>query len=268
MTTCIMWFDLARWEAKPEGERSPETSAHLRECARCAAALAELISARKELLGTEPEAQSLAAARSILAKVAEHRRRRAWWHLVLPLTLTPLAAAATIFLVISHGAVSPVPLGTNKPGGYLTQRAEGLRSKGGLVFEAFCKRGDSIFPVKDGDDFVAGDRLRFAYTKDQPGILVVFGVDDAGRIFPYYRDDALVGVTAPPGAEVMLAESVELDDHHGWERVFAVWTPAPLDGEVIRSAVAQGLAAVKGDIRQVARLPLEAEQVSFLLRRP
>ena len=30
----------------------------------------------------------------------------------------------------------------------------------------------------------------------------------------------------------------------------------------------QALAAVEGDIRQAARLPVQAEQVSFLLRRP
>jgi hypothetical protein len=66
----------------------------------------------------------------------------------------------------------------------------------------------------------------------------------------------------------MLPESVELDDHHGWERIFAIWTPAPLGEDAIRSAVAAALAGVQGDIRQTSRLPLEAEQVSFLLRRP
>jgi hypothetical protein len=66
----------------------------------------------------------------------------------------------------------------------------------------------------------------------------------------------------------MLPESVELDDHHGWERVFALWTPAALADDMVRTAVAEALAAGKGDIRQAASLPVEAEQVSFLLRRP
>jgi hypothetical protein len=87
-------------------------------------------------------------------------------------------------------------------------------------------------------------------------------------VFPYYRDDVLAGVSAPAGSEVMLPESVELDDHHGWERVFALWTPAAMGEHVIRTAVAEALAAGNGDIRQAARLPVEAEQVSFLLRRP
>jgi hypothetical protein len=256
-------LELLRWEAKPEAERSLDAADHLRTCARCAAALAELESARQELLGVDPHAQSLIAARVILAKVAE-RRRRAWWRLLVPLTLTPVAAAAVLLLLVTRGAPAP----DTTVSGAERHRAGTVRAKGALLVEAFCKRGESVFPLKDGDDFVVGDRLRFAYTKDQAGVLLVFGVDDAGRLFPYYRDDALAGVTAPPGSQVMLPESVELDDHRGWERVFAIWTPDTLGQDAIRSAVAQALAAVDGDIRQVPRLPIPAEQVSFLLRRP
>ena len=261
MTDCVGRLDLARWEASPELERAPEIGVHIKQCQTCAAALAEIGSARQELLGDAPEIQSQIAARAIVARMAE-RRRKSWWRLVLPLTLTPLAAGATLLLIVSQGVFSP---STSQP----THSKRGaVRSKGGLVVEAFCKRDDQIFPVKDGDDFVAGDRLRFAYTKDLPGVLAVFGVDDSGRVFPYYRDDALVGINVPPGAEVMLPESVELDDHHGWERIFAIWTSDHLDEDAIRNAVATALAGVQGDIRQVSRLPLEAEQVSFLLRRP
>jgi hypothetical protein len=265
MTDCVMRLELARWEALPEAERSPEAGAHVRGCDRCAAALAELVSARQELLGTDPDGQSLVAARAILARVAE-RRRKAWWR--LPLTLAPVAAAAVVLLVVTRGGFSPAPPASDKISGATRHVAGAVRSKGGLLVEAFCKRGDSVFPVKDADDFVVGDRLRFAYSKDQPGVLLVFGVDDTGRVFPYYRDDALAGVRAPAGAEVMLPDSVELDDHHGWERVFALWTPAVVGEDAVRTAVAEALAAVQGDIRQAAHLPIEAEQVSFLLRRP
>ena len=267
MTDCIMNLELARWEAKPEAERSPEVAAHLCTCDRCTAALAELVASRQELLGTDPQAQSLVAARAILERVAE-RRRRAWWRLVVPLTLTPISAAAILLLVMSRGAFYSAPPVPDRISGVPSHVAGTVRSKGALLVEAFCKRGDSVFPVKDGDDFVAGDRLRFAYTKDHPGVLLVFGLDDTGRLFPYYRDDALAGVGAPPGSEVMLPESVELDDHHGWERVFCLWTPAPLGDDIIRTAVAEALAAVNGEIQQAARLPVEAEQTSFLLRRP
>jgi len=241
MRDCVSHLELLRWEARPEAERSPDASDHLRTCARCAAALAELELARQELLGVDPHAQSLVAARAILARVAE-RRRKAWWRFVVPLALTPVAAAAMLLLLVTRGAPAP----DTTVSGAARHVPGVVRAKGALLVEAFCKRGDSVFPVKDGDDFVAGDRLRFAYTKDQAGVLLVFGVDDAGRLFPYYRDDALAGVVAPPGSEVMLPESVELDDHHGWERVFALWTPDTLGQDVIRRAVADALAAVRG----------------------
>jgi hypothetical protein len=261
MTDCVGRLDLVRWEASPELERAPEIRAHIEKCETCAAALAEIGSARQELLGADPGFQSQLAAHAIVARIAE-RRRKSWWRLVVPLTLTPLAAGATLLLIVSQGVFSP---SISHP----TQAKHGaVRSKGGLIVEAFCKRDDQIFPVKDGDDFVAGDRLRFAYSKDLPGILAVFGVDDSGRVFPYYRDDALAGINVPPGAEVMLPESVELDDHHGWERIFAIWTPGVLGEDAIRGAVDAALAGAQGDIRQASRLPLDAEQVSFLLRRP
>ena len=268
MTDCVGKLELVRWEATLDGERSQSTLAHVRNCERCAAALGELIAAREELLGADPFAQSLAASRSILAKI-EDRRRKTWWRFVVPLTLTPVAAAAMVLLVVSLRIAPPSP--TDKSEGAIATihpTGGGVRSKGTLIVEAFCKRGDRVFPVKDGDDFLAGDRLRFAYTKDQPGVLVVFGVDDTGRIFPYYRDDALIGVNAPPGGAVMLPESVELDDHRGWERVFSLWSPAPLGEDVIRASVSGAMAAVGGDIQQASHLPVDAEQVTFLLRRP
>ena len=185
MMNCVGRLDLACWEASPEPERDPGIGAHVKECAACASLLAEITSARHELLGDDPETESLVAARVIAARISD-RRRRSRWRWVLPLTLTPLAAGATLLLIVSQNVLSPSDSSTARPGT--------LRSKGGLVVEAFCKREDKIFPVKDGDDFFSGDRLRFAYTKDQPGILAVFGVDDGGAIFPYYRDDVLVGI--------------------------------------------------------------------------
>ena len=49
MTDCVMRLELVQWEANPEARRSPDVGAHLRTCDRCAAALAELVSAREDL---------------------------------------------------------------------------------------------------------------------------------------------------------------------------------------------------------------------------
>jgi len=52
------------------------------------------------------------------------------------------------------------------------------------------------------------------------GLSLVFGVDDHGRVFPYYQEQRLTGVAVAAGARVFLPGSVELDSHSGWERDF------------------------------------------------
>ena len=73
MTDCVGRLALVRWEASPEIERSPEIGAHIKDCETCAAILAEIGSARQELLGDAPEIQSQMAARAIAARIAVAR---------------------------------------------------------------------------------------------------------------------------------------------------------------------------------------------------
>jgi hypothetical protein len=187
------------------------------------------------------------------------QQRRRWLGFLFPALLVP-AAAAFFVVGVPHRATSS--LGPSV-------LFEGVSVKGSFIVEAYCKRGDDVFAVADGAEFLQGDRLRFAYTKDKPGSVLIFGVDDDGTIFPYYEDARLQGMDAQAGAKIMLPGSVELDSHHGWERIFALWSPTAVDEESVRMAVSTGLRAVEGDIRRLRTLDLEGvEQVSFLLRRP
>lgn len=251
--TCPSRYQLAAFDAGDA--RTPALASHVGSCARCGGVLAELAESRRDLLGEDPTFASTQAARRILAAADERRAaRRSRW---LPrwVGLAVLPAAAALVLVLSTRQMVTPPDSSN-------------RTKGALVMEVFCKRGDSVFAVNEGADFFPGDRLRFAYTKDQPGFLTVFSVDDTGQISPYYRDAVLGSVQVGAGAKVMLPESVELDSHRGWERIFALWSPRPVDDDAIRRAVSGALASADGDVRRAGRLDIEAEQVSYLLRRP
>jgi hypothetical protein len=143
-----------------------------------------------------------------------------------------------------------------------------IRVMGELVVETYCQRGDKVFLAESGQDFLAGDRLRFAYTAARPGYLMVFAVDDQGRIFPYYEEGALRGVRAEAGGRIFLPGSVELDEHKGWERIYAVWSETQLSDDAVRTAVARGLSAAGNDIRRLSALDLPVAQVSMLLGRP
>jgi hypothetical protein len=248
-------MELSRWEVEPESARPLDVTAHLGSCDRCAAVFADIASARSELLGADPQAASLRAARSILETVRQRRQRRRWLRFLAPAFLIP--ATAALLFVVKPMLLSP----GHTPAG-------GITAMGGLVVETYCKRGDKVFLAADGQDFLAGDRLRFAYTSDRPGYLLVFGVDDQGRIFPYYEEGSLRGVQAEAGARILLPGSVELDDHKGWERVYAVLSETQLTDDAVRTAVARGLAAAGNDIRRLTVLDLPVEQVSMLLGRP
>jgi hypothetical protein len=255
MSACPSRLELSRWEAEPEGERPAGVSSHVGSCDRCAAVFDEIASARSFLLGAEPAEISARAARAILDTVRQRQRGRWVWKILAPAFLVP-AAAALLFVASSA-------LHTHGRGAHGV-----IATKGGLVVETYCRRGDRVFPAESGQDFLAGDRLRFAYTTATSGYLLIFAVDDQGKLFPYYPDGVFEGTYAEAGARIMLPGSVELDGHKGWERIYAVWSEAQLRDDVVRAAVAATLAASGNDIRRATALDLPVEQVSLLLGRP
>ena len=253
MSACHSRLDLSLWEALPEPERPADLTSHVGKCERCAAVLADIAAARSLLLGADPALASARAARAIMEVVRQRRRR--WLRFLAPVLLVPATAALLLVarpLLYPHGDAD---------------RA-GTAIKGGLIVETYCKRGDDVFPAIDGGDFLQGDRLRFAYSKERPGFLLVFGVDDQGRVFPYYEEHALHGIAVEAGARVLLPGSVELDDHKGWERIFAVWSETQLADDVVRAAIGAALTVTDNDIRHTTALDLPVEQMSLLLRRP
>jgi hypothetical protein len=249
MSACPSRLELSRWEAHPESTRPSEFGQHVEACPRCASIVAEISEARALLLGADPAEASRRAVRVILETVRQRKASRRWLRFLAPVLLVP--AAAVFLLVAKPSLVS-----------------HGVGTKGGLIVETYCKRGGQVFLASDGGDFLEGDQLRFAYTQDRPGFLLVFGVEDDGKIFPYYDEHGLVPVPTQAGARVLLPGAVELDGHRGWERIFLIWTEAPLSDAAVRAAVAARLSAANGDLRRTSVLDLPAEQVSLLLRRP
>jgi len=249
MSACPSRLELSRWEAHPEPARPPELVSHVGACARCASILADISEARALLLGANPAETSARAARAILEAAQRRKASRRWLRFLAPVFLVPAAAALLLL-------AKPV----------LQYHGPGI--KGGLIVETYCKRAGAVFQATDGADYLQGDQLRFAYTQDRPGFLLVFGVDDAGEVFPYYDEHSLVGVPVQAGARVLLPGSVELDGHKGWERIFLIWSEAPLSEAAVRSSVASSLAAANGDVRRTSVLDVPGEQVSLLLRRP
>ncbi len=254
------------WSAYEASGRTEDMAPHIKDCNRCRTMLRELAEARIEVLGTDPMSASLLAARRIeRAFVARGQTRRQKFWRWLPVGLLPVAVAGMAVLLLGPrlGRL-PGPMADEAPAPIL-----GVRAKGGLLLQITAKRGNEQFVLTDGADAKPGDRLRFSYTKPTDGFLMVFSVDDAGEVSPYYQDGTLKGLPISAGTRI-LPGSIELDAHRGWERVFAVWSKVALDELQVRTSVTAALLNAGGDVRKLERLPLppDVDQSTVLLRRP
>jgi Domain of unknown function (DUF4384) len=261
MTACPSWLELAQLES---GSGSEAVRGHVKDCPRCLRLVSDIANGRSELLGPDPERASVRAARTLLRAAGERvGAPRSWFRQTLP----ALAAPAAGVLLVGFALLSLRDLAPRRPIPDTPITEGSIRTKGGLDVRAFCKRGDDVFPVVGGEKFLAGDRLRFSYTTQQAGYLTIFGVNGDGRVFPYYPEDRLDGLPVAAGVQQTLPGSVELDRYQGREQVFALWSPEPLDESAVRRAVADALTEAGGDLSRVKRLPLPAEQTSYLLYR-
>jgi hypothetical protein len=259
---CPPIVDLVRFEAGELDElRAAAVNIHRRRCRECAERVQCLRQARSELFGSTPGPRSRQAAADIASVVSPPRRRLLWWRRwALALLLPAPALAAGLVLLLG-------PLAPTREPPSAQQQAAGIRAKGVFAISMACSRGDQVFVPGPETVLAAGDRLRFSYTTAEEGYLTIFAVEDDGDIFPYYPERDLAGMRVAPGDKVTLPSSIELDDHHGHERIFALWSPEPLNDRAIRGAVSSALAAAGGDIRRTDRLPTLARQISFPIQR-
>jgi hypothetical protein len=259
---CPPVIDLVRFEAGDLDElRAAAVNGHQRRCRPCAGRIRDLRQARSELFENAPAQRSRQAAADI-ASVMRPPPPSGLRRLALPLLLVPAAGLAA--------ALALLPVREHTPVSAAAPAFGHARPKGGtFAVRMTCSRGGRIIVPGPDTALAPGDRLRFAYTTAEPGYLAIFGVERDGDIFPYYPERDLRGLRVAPGAGVLLPDSIELDDNRGDERIFALWSPRPLDDAGLRAAVASALVAAAGDVRRLGNLPgsTASGQLSFLIRR-
>ncbi|HEY0713951.1 MAG TPA: hypothetical protein VGF45_14820 [Polyangia bacterium] len=258
---CPSFLALARWEASGTGDIAD----HVAGCARCTDRLADLRTDREVLLGSAPTENARRAAREILATSHAAGTRESLWEVLRRRAGIVLPAFAAVGLLAIFLQRAPLP---TAPAIDADRTAE--RAKGALLFEMYRQREPNgpVEIARDGDQYQPGDRLRFEYSTSAPGYLFVVGVDDTGAVFPYYPDDSSPGIPVKIARRAMLSDSIELDGHRGTERIFALWSPRPIPGATVQSAVAEALRAAGGELEKIERLPIDADQATRLLRRP
>ena len=169
---------------------------------------------------------------NVLPRIAPRTQRRLrWTWFALPV----LAAAAIVLVTMRGTGVAP--------------RDDGdLAIKGDAAWHVFANRAGQTFPIHDGAELTAGDRIRFVVTPAGAAYVIIASVDGTGAASIYYpyngaRSAAVLG----PRSE--LPDSIVLDAAPGPERLFAVFSDAPIASDVVigrlRELGGRGPAAIR-----------------------
>ncbi len=102
-----------------------------------------------------------------------------------------------------------------------------LRKGSSFALEVFANESGVVHEVGDGDVVHPGDRLGFRVRGDEPGYVLVAGVDDRGNAYPCHPQSGIAQAWESSAEAVVLDGAVELDAVPGHERIVALWCPDP-----------------------------------------
>lgn len=169
----------------------------------------------------------------------QRRSRHLAW-LALRFALPALAAALIAIAAWPRGAP---PAGDGE-----------LAIKGGASWQVFAHRAGQTFAVHDGARLGDGDQIRFVVEPAGARYLLVASVDGLGQATIYYPYGA--AMSAPiAGDRIELAGSIVLDAAPGPERVFALFSDAPIAAAAVQGALRAVAAAGPDAIRGTRALP-------------
>jgi hypothetical protein len=141
---------------------------------------------------------------------------------------------AGIALVVALMPREPIPDRTHDP-------IHANRFKGEVALAVYALQGDEVVEVAPGQALRPGDRIQFTYTSGPLNHLVLVGVDGTGVISRYYPDEGGLSQPVVPGSEMILEDSLVLDDAPGPEVFVAVFSDHPVDVVDVERATHEAL---------------------------
>jgi hypothetical protein len=256
-----MDFDRALLGLLPE-DRQRALDEHVRGCARCAETQQTLQSraahfraevAPRTLPRVLAAADGPAARLSRWWSTAGAGRRWAW-------LATPVVAAG---LVLAVGTVGP----KGRRASVVDQEPD-VSTKGRPALRTFVRRGERVFAATSGEALAPGDAVRFVVEPRGHRYLLVVSVDGAGKVSVYHPFEGALSAPLGTDPRVELPGSIVLDRAPGPERVFALFSDAPLSAAAARESLERIAAGGPERIRRAHELPLPGtEQDSFLFEK-
>ena len=232
--------------ASADPSHAPAARQHVATCQLCKLRLDGITRAADAYLASYP-ADNFAHQVAVRARRAEQRPTVPRRRLFAGLGVLAMAAGAVALWV----RLAPRTL-------------DEIRYKGGgVTWAVFAKRGDRTWAVSDGESLRPGDRLAFTTYSPQDRFLLMFGIDDADTIVQYGPQGS-TPLRLPRG-QGSVPFAIELDARPGEERLFALFSQAPLDAAEAKRALAAAAARARRESRWVtaADLTLPAEITSF-----
>jgi Domain of unknown function (DUF4384) len=239
-----------------DGARAQAARNHLEGCVRCRRMAGELRSWQEHFSG-EIWPTAAGRLRTHLARRPEPRRRWRW----MALAFLPLAAS---------GAMAALYLRPRAPDSPVTAEstAATIGVKGAPAWLVVARRQGRVFPASSETPLAAGDQLRFVVNPGELPYVMVASIDGAGRPSVYFPFGSVASGRVPTGRRLELPGSLVLDDAPGPERLYALFSRAPLRAEVVTAALREVAAGGVHNIRRAEHLAVPADaQRSFLLEK-
>jgi len=184
----------------------------------------------------------------VLPRGVPARRARRWPWLAVP----GLALAAVLALLL----LPPRP-----------DRPPELAIKGDASWQVFANRDGRTFPVRDGSELAAGDRIRFVVYPARARYLLVVSIDGRGAAMIYYPYGGERSA-AVEGDRVELPGSIELDAAPGPERIYALLSDTPIVASLVMRHLQDVAAGGADAIRGAGSLPVPARaQLSLVFEK-
>jgi hypothetical protein len=218
-------WDFDRLDLKrPDASQADPFLAHLGACPACR----EQQKARQALadqFAREVLPRSLPVVRQRLEP--RSRWRLSWW----ALALSPVACGVLLAFLGLH----KTPDHTMSVGKPIPGDLGDLGIKGGGDLLTYVRRGTKVTRLAPGVAVAAGDALRFVVETGSHRYLFIAGVDGGGHAHAYYPFGQWQSVPVAPHSRFEVPGSLVLDNAPGPERIFAMVSSRPLDGDDVRA---------------------------------
>lgn len=260
MKRCDCGLTLSQLRALHLAELAPQDELALsKQAGNCASCQARLHSMAKERERFLNETDILKESRAVLDRLTAQTSPPSWRdklaNLWRPQILAPLAAAAILLVVVLPRLPNQTDgLGNRTKGSKGMVMPPPLEPK--IALKMYVKDRNGYHTGESGEVLKEGDQIQFRYNAGGHRYLIIASLDGRGLLSPLYPDTPTQSIQVRSNGLHVLDGSVILDDAVGPERIFALFSDAPIQFQELQAALHK-----HPNAKNVERLDLKRDDV-------